>query len=157
MFVAWRSLRSSSPHPSGAERTMRMPESHETNRPRPRFRRTSTDLRPDDHDLTARLHALEIATDQGAVLLVEEQWGDAASAWRTISLVTESIFGSDDESTIDAMRIAALAMSRADLHEEARGTLCAALERTLRIEGFDAVRAHAIRREIEGTSIRALS
>lgn len=157
MFAVRRSIESSIPRIPGAVRNMRMTESSETNRPRPRGWRSSTDLDPGIHDLTARLHALEIATDQGAVLLAEEQWSEAASVWRTISLVTESIFGSDDDSTIDAMRIAALAMSRADLHEEARGTLCAALERTLRVEGFHAVRAHAIRREIEGTSVRALS
>lgn len=136
---------------------MRVNELLDQERPRPRSRRSPVDLDPCIHDLAARLRALEFATDRAASLLVDEDWCEAASAWRTISLVTEAIFGSDDESTVDAMRIAALAMSRADMHEEARNTLCVALERTLEVHGRDTARSHAIRREIEGSTLRALS
>ncbi len=136
---------------------MRVNEILGTNRPRPRYRRSPIDLDPCIQDLAARLRALEFATDRAADLLVDEDWCEAASAWRTISLVTDAIFGSDYESTIDAMRIAALAMSRAGMHEEARSTLCVALERILNAGGDDTSRSNAIRREIEGSALRALS
>ena len=102
-------------------------------------------------DLRIRLAALDAATERAVQTLADEDWGSAMVAWTRVTFAAESIFGPDDASVLDAMRITALIMRRLDLSQEATHLLCDAAERTLRSEGPDAPRLERIRVELEAS------
>ena len=101
--------------------------------------------------LQIRLAALEAATERAVQTLDEQDWRAAVTAWTRVTFVAESIFGPDDASVLDAMRITALVMRRIDLAHDATLLLCEAAERTLRSEGHDAPRLKQIRAELEAS------
>ena len=103
------------------------------------------------HGLTIRLAALEAATERAIQMLDDQDWTAAMTAWTRVTFAAESIFGPDDASVLDAMRITALVMRRLDLVHDATHILCEAAERTLRSEGPDAPRLQRIRAELEAS------
>lgn len=103
------------------------------------------------HGLTVRLAALEAATERAIQTLDDRDWTAAVTAWTRVTFAAESIFGPDDASVLDAMRITALVMRRLDLVHDATHILCEAAERTLRSEGPDAPRLQRIRAELEAS------
>ncbi len=101
------------------------------------------------HAFTARLAALDAATEQAADLLAAERWAEAMLAWTRVYFAAEVIFGTDDPAVLDAMRITASTMRRLGLHQDATALLCDVVERTLRAEGPEAPRLMLVRREME--------
>lgn len=102
-------------------------------------------------DLRIRLAALDAAKERAVQTLDDRDWQAAVAAWTRVTVAAESIFGPDDASVLDAMRITALIMRRLDLTLEATHLLCEAAERTLRSEGPDAPRLERIRAELEAS------
>lgn len=100
-------------------------------------------------ELLARLQGLEAATEVAADRLRSGDWHLAVAAWNGVALAAEGLFGPDDLTVVDAMRVAATAMARVGRHAESADVLSDAFERTVRREGAASERSKVVRGELE--------
>ena len=100
-------------------------------------------------EVLARLRGLEAATEVAADRLRSGDWHLAVAAWNGVALAAEGLFGPDDLTVVDAMRVAATAMARVGRHAECTDVLSDAFERTVRREGTASERSMVVRGELE--------